>query len=72
MNDYERDVLRHIAGEDVPGLTWGAAMSEAVEWLFKHGYVGRLRMPDGGWKYLITDAGRALLIQAQAIGARQE
>lgn len=61
MTGYERDVLRHIAGEDIPSLAWGAAMSEAIEWLFSNGFVGKIRLPGGGWKYLITDAGRAAL-----------
>ena len=55
MTSYERDILRHLSGEDVPGLAWGAAMSVAVEWLQGMGYVTR------GSKVTITDAGRAAL-----------
>ena len=56
MTEYEMKVLRHLDGEDIPDLMWGAAMSEAAEELLGAGYVERV-----GGVYLITDAGREAL-----------
>lgn len=58
--DYELQVLRCVNGADVPGLKWGAAMGEAVEYLRGAGYLSKSRV-DGGTKYTITDKGRAAL-----------
>ncbi len=60
---YELDVLRCVAGEDVAGLYWGAAMSEAVETLKNMGFV-RLN----GTQYQPTDKGRAILRALEAEG----
>jgi hypothetical protein len=56
LTDYDRDMLRHLNGEDVPGLFWGAAMGECIEHLHGHRLVERR-----GGRYLITDAGRRAL-----------
>lgn len=55
MTDFERDILRSLNGEDVPGLSWGAAMGVAVGWLQGAGYATR------GPDVKITDAGRVAL-----------
>jgi len=60
MTDYEKKILRHLNGEDVPDLSWGAAMGEAIGFLKGDGYVRRV-----GNKYEITDAGRAALKAAR-------
>lgn len=57
MTDFECDVLKYLDGQAVPGLAWGAAMSEAVERLRGQGYVRR------EWdrhviNYKITEKGR--------------
>ena len=56
LTDYDIRVLRCIAGEDVPGLKWGAAMSVALEALQHSGLV----TPSPG-QICITDKGRELL-----------
>lgn len=56
MIDFEKEILRHLNGEDVPGLSWGAAMSEAIEYLSGNGYVTPRRGPLG-INYKITDKG---------------
>lgn len=67
MNEFERDVLRVIAGEDVPGMMWGAAMSEAVEYLQGRGFCRRV-LKDDTITYEITDRGReALRVIEQAL-----
>lgn len=60
LTDYERDILRHLNGEDVAGLCWGAAMSEAIEYLHETGFAS----PSGG-RYTITDEGRAALASGE-------
>ncbi len=55
---YERDVLRNIAGQDVPGLSWGAAMSVALESLH-----GKRLVRIVGNRAQITDEGRAALAE---------
>ena len=57
---FDRDLLRHLSGETVPGLVWGSAMGESVEWLYGRGLVRREHTPKG-IEYAITDAGRAAL-----------
>ena len=57
MTDFERKILRHLNGEDVPGLTWGAAMGVAIEWLEDNGYIR-----NNSGDYEITDTGRAALV----------
>lgn len=54
---HELEVLRIINGEDVPGWTWGAAMSAVLSHLRGAGLVAL----DGAGKAQITDAGRAAL-----------
>lgn len=61
--DYEIEVLRCVSGEEVAGLSWGAAMSEAVETLKGRGFV-RLN----GTRYEPTDEGRAILRALEAEG----
>jgi len=61
ITDYERDVLRSLAGENVPGLMWGAAMAAAIEYLTGRGYVKRQIRFDGRIEYVITDIGRSAL-----------
>ena len=56
MTPYERDVLKEIAEPgSVEGLSWGAAMSVALECLQARGYVTR------GAYVQITDKGREAL-----------
>lgn len=54
--EYEVDVLRECNGEQVPGLTWGAAMSVALEALEGEGLIAR-----AGGVYSITAKGRERL-----------
>ena len=54
--DYEVDVLRLCAGEDVPGMHWGAAMGQALECLEGRGLVDR-----GRGAYFATQAGADFL-----------
>ena len=56
LTDYDISVLRCIAGEDVPGLKWGAAMSVALETLQGSGYATR-----GAGRVQLTEKGRALV-----------
>ncbi len=56
MVKYEAEVLRCIAGEDVPGLSWGAAMSVALESLR-----GKRLVRMVGNRAQITDKGKAAL-----------
>lgn len=55
ITEYERDILRALNGEKVPGLAWGAAMGAAIEFLR-----GR-RLVSGYTDIRITDAGRAMV-----------
>ena len=57
MTDYDVKVLRCIAGENVPGLTWGAAMSESLSFLRG---TGLARLAPGG-RAELTDAGRQFM-----------
>ena len=57
MTDFEKEILRHLNGEDIPGLSWGVAISEAIEYLSGNGYVIRRRKTQG-INYEITDKGR--------------
>lgn len=52
---HDLDVLKEIRGEHQPHLIWGAAMSEALEYLQGAGYATRGTRPQ------ITDKGRELL-----------
>lgn len=58
--DYERRFLNLLNGGDADGLTdpldWGAALSEALEYLKGRGFVS-----DASGTYQITPAGRAAL-----------
>lgn len=55
--EFELNLLRSMNGEDVPGLAWGAAMSEALGSLRGGGYV-RQEFTERGVEYKITDKGR--------------
>lgn len=65
LGEFDREVLRSLNGEDVPGLAWGAAMSVAIEYLHGKGLVTR-RMKTSGLTYEISDKGRAALAAAEA------
>ncbi len=60
ITDYERDLLRHLDGQDVPGLAWGAVMGEALGFLKGSGYVRIVPNGDGAMRYEITDKGREI------------
>jgi len=55
ITEYERNILRSMNGEDVPGLKWGAAMGAAIEFMRGDGLVA------GYTNIKITDKGRAAL-----------
>ena len=65
MNDhlcqYEWDLLSHCAGDPMPGLTWGAAMSVALESLESEGLIAR-----SGGAYAVTQKGLAELAKRKA------
>ena len=63
MTEFERDILRHLNGEDVPGLCWGAAMGVAISGLRAIGLVERVSWSGNVISYEITDAGRAALTE---------
>lgn len=64
---FELDILQHLlTGKDIPGLTWGAAMGECIEWLTSKGYVDRRRRL-GAISYEITDKGRAILLLKRGV-----
>lgn len=53
--DLEIEVLRILNGEDVPGWTWGAAMSVCCENLKSMGLAkGNYEITEKGKKYLLT------------------
>ncbi len=53
MTSHEKEVLRILNGEDVPGWCWGAAMAVCCEWLKGHGYAkGMYEITDKGKEYL--------------------
>lgn len=60
ISEYEYDVLRHLNGDDVPDLIWGAGMAAAIEWLQSRGYVQRV-WRDGGVDYVVTEDGIAAI-----------
>lgn len=57
--DYEVKVLRACAGEKPEGLSWGAAMSVAIECLEGRGLIER-----GPAGYRATESGREYLMGA--------
>ncbi len=58
MTDYQRKVLADIAEPgSQPGLSWGAAMGAALEYLRGNGYITRGSDPR------ITDKGRDALAE---------
>lgn len=61
---FEIDLLRHLNGEEVPGLAWGAAMGAGIEYLHESGYVTRKRAARG-LVYEINDKGRAAINATQ-------
>jgi len=60
MSDYEIKILRYLNGEEMPDLSWGAAMGAAVEFLAGDGLVTQ------GPNYFITDKGKAFLASLPA------
>ncbi len=58
MTEFEMQILRLLNGEKFNDLQWGAAMSEATEWLSENGYV------TAGPNYQITPKGKAAAIRA--------
>jgi len=54
--EYEINLLRLMAGEDVPDMQWGAAMGACLGFLKGSGLVRSV-----GGKYEITDKGRKVL-----------
>lgn len=60
MTDFERQILRHLAGASSPALAWGAAVGAAIEWLHGNGYVTR-RMAGGAIRYEISEKGKAII-----------
>jgi hypothetical protein len=58
---FELDILRHVGGEKVDSLTWGAGMSVAVEWLEGRGLLCRERTAKGV-RYALTNAGREVIL----------
>ncbi len=64
---YELDILQHLlTGEDIPGLIWGAAMGECIEWLTNRGYI-EPRRKMSGIRYEITDKGRAIVLLKRGV-----
>lgn len=61
----EIDWLRHIAGEDVPGLIYGAAMWACIEYLEGSGYVYCTWTSEGG-VYKLTERGKQFLEEWRA------
>ncbi len=55
--DYEISILKVCAGIPVPGLQWGAAMGQALEFLSGSGLVHRSHQG----VYSATEAGKELL-----------
>ena len=64
LTDFELKVMRCVAGERVPGMAWGAAMGEAVEYLYGGGYLAR-GMSGGALQYHLTDKGIEALTAAR-------
>lgn len=60
--EFERSVLRVVAGEKVPGMSWGAAMSVALEFLsgsnLIHHEAGVYRITEAGLAELAKGAGK--------------
>ena len=50
--EYEIKVLRHLRGDDMPDLNWGAAMGAAIEYL-----QGARLICINGNKYELTQEG---------------
>jgi len=57
---FEIDLLRDLNGENVEGMSWGAAMGEAVEWLYHNGYLTR-DSKMSGIRYDISEKGKSFL-----------
>jgi len=56
VTQYDYEVLRILNGEDVPGWSWGAAMSVCCSWLKKNGYAeGMYKISDKGRQYLLDN-----------------
>lgn len=52
-NDMEIEILRILNGEDIPGWTWGAAMSACASSLRSMGYAeGSYKITEKGKKFL--------------------
>ena len=57
LSDYEIKILKIIRGDDVKGVRWGAAISEAIERLKGLGLVGitthgKYVLTISGWRFL--------------------
>lgn len=61
--EYEIRLLRELVTGEPQGLTWGAAMSVAVEYLSEAGYLTR------GPKYEATQKARDFIAQQDAARA---
>lgn len=61
--EYELKVLRVAAGEDVPDMSWGAAMGQALEFLR-----GRKLVRLEGHRYTATALGVELLAKGDGNG----
>jgi hypothetical protein len=64
LTEYERDLLRYLAGLPNTIKGWGAAMSVAIEYLHGQKLVSRERTAEG-IRYVITDAGYAALAEKE-------
>lgn len=62
LNRYERDILRHLNGDVIPGFTWGHKMSVTLGFLKGCGMVQQVLKP-GCIEYVITKDGREALKQ---------
>ena len=65
LRDYEIKVLRHINGDQVGFLDWGAAMSEAIGFLRGQGFVEKTVKLDGSIRVLVTEKGKEYLAKLE-------
>jgi hypothetical protein len=57
---YDLKILRHLAGEEIPDLNWGAAMSVSLEFLKSGGYV-KTEVWDDVLTYVLTPLGEKIV-----------
>jgi hypothetical protein len=54
--EYEIKILRHLRGDDMPDLNWGAAMGAAIEYLQGVGFIyldfSQYKLTKAGTEYL--------------------